>query len=100
MPYTAGMTTLQDFKARLTLGARCMFTAHWCPTPTLRTITKVQTASVAISHPFKGPWHDSWLTMPKASEVTSPAPGVFVISFADRPHRALTYDFSNVPALV
>ena len=89
------MTTLQDFKSHLVPGAKCTFTAKWCPTPTIRTVTRVKGGVVALSHPFKTN-SDSGLTMPKATEVSQPAPGCLVIRFTDMIDQALTYDFRNV----
>ena len=86
------MSTLQNFKRSCTVGATCLFTAHWCLTPTRRTVMKVQTKTLAFSS-LRTAGEMSWLTMPKASEIHSSIPGVFVITFDAMPHHPLTYDF-------
>lgn len=91
-PYRPHMkTTLQEFKSKLTVGARCLFTARWCPTPTIRTVTVAQSKKAAFTHPTKS--GDSWLDFPTAAEITQDVPNVFVIRHHDCPDNPLTYDF-------
>jgi len=68
-----------------------MFTASWCPKPTLRTVVQQRSRDILFTHPFKD--GTSYLTMPKASEVTRDGKK-FTICFADI-QDALTYEFTT-----
>lgn len=86
------MTPLQSFKAACVKGARCVFTANWCPTPTIRTVTIVAGTKVAFTHPTRS--GHSYLDWPKATAIQQPLPGLFKIhneGFANE----LTYDFRH-----
>lgn len=86
------MTDLQAFKAALVVGAKCVFRAAWCPVPTIRTVTIVQTGKAAFTHPKRS--GDSWLDFPRASEILQSTPGVFTIYPPVGPVGSeLTYDF-------
>ncbi len=80
------MSAIQNFKRLCVVGAQCIFTAPWCPTPTIRTVTRVQTRKVAFTHPLKP--GESWLDYPKAGEIVESVPGLFFLR-----SDTLRYDF-------
>jgi hypothetical protein len=87
------MSALANFKANLVKGKQCMFTAKWCPVPTLRTIVEVRSKDVGFTHPNPDKKEASWLNFPKKNEVSEPTPNKFIIAFSDVPDD-LTYDFN------
>lgn len=87
------MSARSEFLSLLVVGAKCEFKCDfWCPEWTERTITKRQTKRVAFTHPTKEA--DSWLELPKASEIRILKPGHFVIG-DDDPRYELHYRFTN-----
>ena len=97
---TRALSARASFLALLAPGAVCAFRcAAWCPEWTPRTVIRVRSKDVSFSHPTRtradGSPVESWLNFPKASEVTEPEPGVFVIAYGDSkdPRYTLEYDF-------
>lgn len=86
--------TLAKFKKFCQVGRKVIFTSFWCPNPTEREIVRVQSNSVAFSHPVHGPSQPCWLQYPKANEITEPEPNVFVVSEDDSTSFDLRYDFN------
>src|SRR6185369_6320620 len=86
-------TTLQNFKANLKPGARCAFSANWCKLA-IRTVITVQSKKVSFTHPTRST--ESWLDIPKLSEIFETSPNVFSIIHTDDPDKenVLHYDFS------
>lgn len=86
--------SLANFKRHLSVGKKVLFKGFWCPNPTIRTITKVQTNAVAFSS-IKHPEKDSWLQFPKADGIIELSPGYFEIpdEFDETGRHSLFYDF-------
>jgi hypothetical protein len=85
------MSPLQRFKSKLIPGAKCVFRADWCPKNTIRTVVTVQSKKVSFTHPTRA--GESWLDIPKASEIVEFNLDAFVITFADGSGK-LVYDFN------
>lgn len=89
------MTTLQAFKSKFVLGARCAFRAAWCPVATVRTVTDVQRLGAGLTHPTKP--GNSFLDWPKAADVTQPEPDLFLVMLPNPGSKlfvpVLVYDF-------
>jgi hypothetical protein len=86
------MTPLQAFKARCVPGAKLVFQAFWCKTPTVRAVATVKATQVSFFHPTKATV-ESWIGWPRASEITEPSSGLFVLRFSDV-KDAFIYDFN------
>lgn len=88
-------TPRSSFISYLRPGARCVFTAPWCKTPTIRKVLEVKSAKASFSHPTKLlAYGGSWLDFPKATEIVETVPGRFIISHEDTAGaNVLCYDF-------
>jgi hypothetical protein len=92
------MSVLQNFKKACLPGKTVIFTAFWCPTPTVRTVKLARSRDCAFTG-VKNPGNLSYLTWPKASEISEPKPNCFHIALTEgrSTPEVLVYDF-NVPA--
>ena len=71
------MTALQSFKAALVPHRKVTLRAQWTkPEGEPRTVGRVRTRDVSF---FRPDGRESWLSYPKAAEVTEPTPGTFVV---------------------